>query len=398
LTSNGVLWLLLGWTLASLGWWLIAVFLVVRAGRRHLRLPAASAHEPIDERAITIFKPLASPLSDTELRVVCECLESFVADMDTNCEMLIGGQPAERKALEAFVADMRDQHPAAHVRLIIAAQPETSMHPKVARNQQLSHYARGELWLWSDADILIEAGTIRSLRADALDHEGLVTSPYIVKQRACTAEMLDALFVNLEFYPGVELLGTLNAVPGAFGAGMLFEASAFSDRLDWYELGSHLAEDYVMGQYLGPVKLGSARVVTVPCTPDWRSALLHYLRWQKTIRWCQPLSFAAQLVILPILGWLGWLLFDPGNAYAWRGLAFVLIMDTLAGAAIFRMLGCRLTMRELLVLPLWSLLRGLIWLACWLPWPVAWRGRRWWAPKLYDAAGTAVPCQKDSVK
>ena len=212
----------------------------------------------------------------------------------------------------------------------------------------------------------------------------MVTSPYVVDRVDRAADMLDALFVNLEFYPGVELLGRMNRLGGGFGAGMLFRAQRFRERIDWDELGSHLAEDFFLGSRLAPVRLGSTRLATAPSSRDWRGAVLHYLRWQKTNRWSQPAGFAAQVIVMPLLGWLGWLLIEPTASLAWLGTGIVVGTDSLAALVIGTLIGCRGALRHAWVLPLWSVLRAGGWLACWLPWPVVWRGRRWWSPRLYD--------------
>ncbi len=398
MSDFGPAWIPILWTVAGVGWWLIAILLVVRSNRGYANNSNGSGRGRVDDRRITIFKPLASPLGKEEFAIVRSCLESFVADMDANCELLIGGHPAERDKLEDLVVEMKRKYPDSEVRLIIEHQTDTAMNPKVVWNKPLSRHTTGDLWLWSDADIKIEPGAIASLRADLCGHPGVVTASYIVENPGKPADMLDVLFVNLEFYPGAELLGMLNALQGGFGSAMLFEAEAFQNKIDWHELGSHLAEDYVMGKALAPVKLGSVRVATVPASINWKGALLHYLRWHKTIRWCQPVSFASQIVILPVIGWFAWILMDPASSAAWLGLALVGVADTLAAVTINRLLGCMLGIRQVLTIPLWSLLRGFTWIACWFPWPIVWRRRFWWSPRFYDPITKQEPQQEAAMK
>jgi ceramide glucosyltransferase len=132
-------------------------------------------------------------------------------------------------------------------------------------------------------------------------------------------------------------------------------------------------------------------------TENWRGAILHYLRWQKTIRWCRPGSYAAQLIVLPVVGWLTWLILNPTSMVAWLGLLGIVALDTIAALAICRVLGCRIGLRRIYAVPLWSLIRGLSWVACWLPWPIVWRGRRWWSPLQRAAAGGEVLETKSQV-
>lgn len=369
------------WTAAGVLWWLVAIVLVARKNDGAVRSRSAAAD---DETRISIFKPIPSPLGEHELAIIGECLESFVADLDTNSELLIGGDEVDRERLELLVSRLRARYPQARIELLVEPLGATRMHPKVEWNSRLASLATGELWLWSDADIRVPPGTLRSLRADLDGHPGMVTSSYVIDRVHTAADVLDALFVNLEFYPGVQLLGRTGSVRGGFGAGMLFRAETFRERIDWRELGSYLAEDFVLGCRLAPVRLASTRLSTMPASASWRSALLHYLRWQKTIRWCQPGGFASQVVVIPVIGWLAWLVFEPTQILAWTGLGTVLLIEALAAVAINGLIGCAIRWRYAAVLPAWSILRGLTWMACWLPWPVAWRGRRWWSPRLYD--------------
>jgi ceramide glucosyltransferase len=192
--------------------------------------------------------------------------------------------------------------------------------------------------------------------------------------------MLDALYVNLEFYPGVLLLSGQKMLQFGLGSGMLFAAEDFKRRVDWDFLGGCLAEDFHLGGLLKPTQLGSMCLSTVPAAQGWSEALLHYLRWQKNIRWCRPGPYGAQIVVIPLLGWLAWLLVNPAQQSAWMGLLAVLIADAVAALSICRVVGCRIGWRQLHILPLWSFLRGLSWVACWFPWPIVWRGQKWWSP------------------
>ncbi len=384
--------LLGAWTVVGVLWWIGAAMLVARANARPARGGAIDA-----TTRISIFKPIPSPLGEREFALIRDCLESFVADLDAHSEMLIGADEPERERMEAFVAQMRTAHPDARIELLVEGLGDARMHPKVAWNRKLSRLATGELWLWSDADVRIPPGTLRSLRADIEAWPGIVTSPYVVARVDTAADMLDALFVNLELYPGAELLGRTNGLRGGFGAGMLFRSGRFRQQIDWEELGSYLAEDYVLGSRLAPVRLASMRLSTVPAPGNWGSALLHYLRWQKTIRWCQPGGFASQAVVMPVIGWFSWLLIEPAQTLAWLGFGAVLLADALAAAAICTLVGCRIGLRHAVVLPLWSMLRGFAWIACWLPWPVVWRGRYWWSPRLYDPDERS-PSRREALK
>ncbi len=368
-------WTLGIWTGLGAAWWAIAFLLVASANkhRKNLRTP--------DPRRLTVFKALAGPLDEREFARLSGCLESFVADLDDNSELLIGCHSPDESRLKNFVERMRLRYPEAEIKLTAHQAPNRcSANPKVSWMQILARHATGDLWFWSDADIKAPPGTLRSLRSDfAAGNARMVTSPYIIQGSTGPAGLLDTLFVNLEFYPGVVLLGRLNRIRFGFGSGMLFEAGEFRRRVDWGVLGGCLADDFHLGRRLQPVRLGSMRLTTMPASNDWLGALTHYLRWQKTIRWSSPGSFAAQVLVLPVLGWLAWLLLNPTQPFGWLGLMTVLAVDTVAALAICKALRCPVGWRNLPAIPLWTVIRGTTWTACWLPWPIVWRGRRWWS-------------------
>lgn len=368
--------LLVIWTVSALIWWLMAMGLVARA-RRQPENPKPRS----DSRSLTVFKALAGPLTASEFLHLSRCIETFVADLDAHSELIIGCHEIDQAHWQEFMASMHQVYPNAHLKLVPDPDPQRyAANPKISWMRTLAPHATGALWYWSDADIEAPPGTLQSLRADfASSNLQLITSPYTMQNVPSAAALLDALFVNLEFYPGVVLLDKLNAIKFGFGSGMLFKAETFRQRVDWDFLGSCLADDYHLGQLLQPVKLGSMRLTTTPAAQTWRGALLHYLRWQKTIRWNRPGGFAAQLLVLPVVGWLVAVFLMPTEAFIWWGLTMALLLDVVAAIVICRLLSCRIGIMRMPIIPLWSVIRGVTWLACWLPWPIVWRSRKWWS-------------------
>lgn len=368
--------LLVIWTLFALIWWLMAVGLVANVRKYPEKQKPQS-----DSRPLTIFKALAGPLTASEFLHLSRCIETFVVELDEHSELLIGCHEIDQARWQEFVQTMRQSYPAAGIKLLADPDPARyAANPKISWMQILAPHAIGELWYWSDADIEAPPGLLHSLRTDFVSSDAqLLTSAYTIRNVPSAAALLDALFVNLEFYPGVVLLGKLNAIEFGFGSGMLFNAETFRQRVDWKFLGSCLADDYHLGRMLQPAKLGSMRLTTTPAAETWHGALLHYLRWQKTIRWNRPGGFGAQLLVLPIVGWLVALSLMPTEMFVWWGLTVALALDVLAAIVICRLLGCRIGIMWIPIIPLWSVIRGLTWLACWLPWPIVWRKRKWWS-------------------
>jgi ceramide glucosyltransferase len=127
---------------------------------------------------------------------------------------------------------------------------------------------------------------------------------------------------------------------------MLFSRDSFLRKAGWDELGSSLSDDFMLGQVLQPVRLGSTTLETVADAADWPAAFAHYLRWKKTVCWCRPIGFAAQILILPLLGWIGFVAVHPANPRAWVGLIGMMQADVFFAFLICREVGCRINRRS----------------------------------------------------
>ena len=364
-----------------MGWWAVAVALVMRR-RAGIRRP------PVDDpRKLSIFKPLPSLAADDSPARLAAALESFVCQLDDRAELLLGIEEQDGPRWRAVLNGWLVQYPAAGVKVICVPRPAQFLSPKVSWFYTLARQATGDLWMWSDADMVLPAGGLRALRDEfAASGCALLTTPYIVRKVTQAAMLLEALFADVEFYPGVLACRQFGSVRFAMGAGMMFDAKMFREKVAWEKLGCRLADDNALGGTLSPVRVSDLTLETLAASARWRDAAQHYLRWHKTVRWCRPSGYAGELLIVPVLGWLGFAMVVPGSLTAWLGLAATMQMEVLAAWLLCRSAGCRIRGRHIPAVEVWSLLRALTWLACWLPWPVVFRSQKriWWG--LYRSA------------
>lgn len=367
--------ILIVWSVAGLAWWLIALYLVATHHQ-------ASSVESSQTESLSIFKPLPV-LGAKGLKVEAAGLESFLAQMDENTELLLGAHETDRVAVTAFVESMKQKYSTTRLQIIFRISNEDEGNPKIAWQKILAPHATGDLWLWSDADIVAPPDFLRRALAEFSQGKArLLTFPYAVSRIPASPALFDALFVNVEFLPGVLLLRRFGSVDFGLGAAMLFRREDFLRVTDWERLERSLADDFVLGQLLQPVCIGSVILTTAPEAGNWKTAIEHYLRWVKTIRWCRPSGYAAQIIILPTLGWLIFVCFHSASCWAWMGLVAMMQLDVFFAWMICCSAGCSLRLRHGLILEIWSLFRALSWLICWLPFPVFWRTKSWWSPQL----------------
>ena len=292
---------LLAWSALALAWWLIS-WRLVSTDAAALTSRDETQGEEASARTLTVFKPLA-PLGAEELDP--NGLESFLTQLDARSDMLLGAHEADRARIEPWIARMGREFPQAALRVIWRNEPDSVANPKIAWLKILAPDATGELWLWSDADIVAPPHFLRAARAEsATAGLRMLTWPYVIRDVVRPPAMLDALFVNAEFFPGVLLLRRLGTVDFGFGAAMLFARDEFERTVEWSQLGAALADDFVLGQKLQPVSIGRTVLSTRADVLTWRAALLHYLRWSKTVRWNRPGGTAGRLSSCP--RWVGW--------------------------------------------------------------------------------------------
>lgn len=374
-------YLLIGWSLVAFGWWLTALRLLA-IGRREKKSSNSGSR-----KSISVFKPLPPVRDEKERSALTATIQSFASQLSSRDELIIGMDAAEAGNWQPAVKLWREACPAAKIEVIAREVPRQCANPKVAWLQVLAPSAHGELWLWSDADVTASPGVLDAMAAQlAASGANAVTAPYAVRHLECPQGVLDALFVNVEFLPGVLLLGRSKHQDFAYGAATIFSAEIFRERGDWQKLGRALADDHKLGNLLQPVALGNQMVSTFTKPAGWFAACQHYYRWQKTIRWCRPGGFAALIVLMPTIGWLLAALVFRQNSFL-TGFAVVLAGEMLVALLACRIVGCRLPPSAWPGVLLWPFARVAAWLLVWLPLPVLWTGRKreWFAPQQNGA-------------
>ncbi|MBV9464322.1 MAG: glycosyltransferase family 21 [Verrucomicrobiae bacterium] len=364
---EGLLW---AWTGLAVSWRIIADLLVRSAS------PAVSMPDPSHLPSLTVFKPLpplAGASVSEELRL---SLESFLRQGRQGVEILIGVPEEDMETWAPLLNEWKEKY--LSLSLGVLGKCEGNLpNPKIDKLRRLARLAKGELWLWSDADIVAPEGFLDGLRREWLDRGCALTCPYVIRRNVSGAGWLDALFIDLEFFPGALLLARQPAVDFCFGAGTLFAASDFQERADWARLGSTLADDHQLGKEIGPVGISRWIVETWPERRGWRSAFEHFWRWQKTVLWVQPAGYAAQILIWPVLGWAAWALCRPHEPRAWIGWAAAVLAQSVIGALTLRRIGIGGgNLQSVAALPAWFALRPWAWALSWLPAPVRWTGAR----------------------
>src|ERR1051326_4932629 len=171
---------LIGWSLLAACWWVIAIWLVSHERNRSSRRREAAADvTPRNGPVVSVFKPIAALRGDAPSPQLIAALESFVSQMDESTEMLLGIEERDAAPWQPVLEQWRHKFPHAQLKPIVEPRPVQFLSPKVSWFHTLAEHASGELWMWSDSDIVAPPGLIDTMRRELTDGQaGMVTCPY----------------------------------------------------------------------------------------------------------------------------------------------------------------------------------------------------------------------------
>lgn len=343
------------------------------------RRPGGAALPPV-----TVIKPLKGGED-----ALYENLASFCRQ-DYPCWQIVFCLQCPEDPALAVVAKLKKDFPGVDMEIVVS-KDRIGYNPKVNNMANGYGYAKYDLLLMSDSDILVRPDFLRRMVAPFQDPGvGLVTAFYEATGSRCLWSHMEALSINAQFLPQA-LCAAAFGMRFAMGAAMMVRRKAFEATGGFHNLADHLADDFWLGESVREagwrLELTDAVVETVPHIDDGAEHFKHLMRWSRTIRICQPAGHAASLIQHGFsLLTLKCLLFGFDR----RSLALmagIWAAKSAASALLGRALGGRQPARALWLLPLAEWFSFAAWLGGWGSTRVLWRG------ELYDvqSKGRLVP-------
>ena len=322
---------------------------------------------------VTILKPLKG--SDCGLY---ENLTSFCDQDYPQLQLLFAVASPNDPAL-AVVARLRRDRPGLDIDVVVS-DGRLGCNPKINNITNAYPLAKHGLLLLSDSDIRVSPDFLRRCVAPMADPKvGLVTCFYRCAEAHGLWGALEELCVNAHFLPQALLAGAAG-LRFAMGAATLVRRPVFDRAGGFGALADHLADDFALGTMVERagyrIEFADVMVESVPPnTPRFSEIFRHQVRWQRTVRLCNPAGYCGSFLLhgfslatltLLIFGW------DPRLAALAAGLLFT---KALATAAIQRLGGQRQRLAALACLPLSEWLSFGAWLSGFAPGAVLWRGQ-----------------------
>ncbi|HEV3092499.1 MAG TPA: bacteriohopanetetrol glucosamine biosynthesis glycosyltransferase HpnI [Candidatus Cybelea sp.] len=279
--------------IAAIGYAALAFVCVRRFGRRASESNTAENLPPVS---------LLVPLHGEELGLE-ENLRAFALQDYPVCQLVLGVTQADDRALavaQRIVAALPDRDIAINV-----GEASGVPNPKIANVLSMMRLVRHKVLILADSDTRVNPAYVRTVTAPLQEpNVGVVTCLFAGVPDGTFSGKLAAMFMNEQFIPSVlvnhlfgpprHCLGPTNSVRSA----VLSEIGGFG------ALAPHLADDFMLGNYIAArgLRVVLSRYVVRTIVSDSSLAMLwnHELRWHRTIRGVQPAGYAGLFLTYPL--------------------------------------------------------------------------------------------------
>jgi len=347
--------------------------ILVACGIAYNLLAIAGALRFRRRNAIPDFKPPVSilkPVRGLDPHFY-EAIRSHAIQQYPRFELIFGAADPHDPAISG-IERLRTEFPNVPITVINTA--NDAPNGKVGSLEILARYARHEILLVNDGDILVAPDYLErviSLLRD--EHTGLITCLYRARASSI-ASKAEALGIATEFAPSVLVARLLSASGFALGATMAFRRSDLNAIGGFAAIREYLADDYQLGARIAglgrKVVLSDSVVETSLGAGTWLDVWKHQVRWSRTIRVSRPVGYFGYLVTQLTF----WCMVATGLGH-WRIALMGLIVRLIAAAMALKALGCTQLLRVVLV-PLRDLFGLTVWAAGMGGREVEWRGLR----------------------
>lgn len=308
---------------------------------------------------VSILKPLAGRDDDLEAN-----LESFARIDYPSFELLFGVASSEDPAYPVarrFIA----RHPRLEARIVLT-DPDAATNPKVAQLVGLEKVATGDVYVVSDSNVRVKPGYLWSLVGEMSDERvGMVTSLFSGTGERTVGAALENLQICAHTSPGLVALDAVSERPLTVGKSMAIRRRDLVRLGGFQPVGDVLAEDYVLGRrffaagVMHKTSFDAVENRNVGCTVS--RSLERHTRWSKMRRCINPVAFAVEPIMTPIVVATAGFAMAPDKVTAVMLGGTCLVQTAAAQVAVRALRGSWLPSRYI---PL-ELVRSYVMLFCW---------------------------------
>ena len=280
--------LLFGLTIVSAIYWLSAIVVTSRFGRR--RVPCRGFYPPV-----TVLKPLCG----TD-RSLYDNLRSFCEQDYPTFQVIFGVRDSGDPAIRVVRHLIRD-FPNCDLRLVVS---DRLLGPnlKVSNLSNLCRLAKYDTLILADSDMRVGPDYLSAVVAPLQDQKvGVVTCLYkgVAPARGVWSH-LGAMFINEWFFPSALVATRLGPLQHAFGATIACRRDTLASIGGFEALADYLADDYMLGRLVSRqglrIALSSYVVENVVVEKNLQALFFHELRWTRTFRTVRPVAYFLSFV------------------------------------------------------------------------------------------------------
>jgi ceramide glucosyltransferase len=232
-----------------------------------------------------------------------ENLRAFALQDYPACQLVLGVTRADDRAL-AIARHVAAAFPDRNIEINIGEVPGVP-NPKIANVLSMMRLVRHKVLILADSDTRVSPAYVRSVTAPL--HEpgvGVVTCLFAGVPDGTFAGKLAAMFMTEQFIPSVLVNRLFGPQRHCLGPTNALRLAALSAIGGFEALAPHLADDFMLGNYIAArgLRVVISRYVVRTIVTDSSFAMLwnHELRWHRTIRGVQPAGYAGMFLTYPL--------------------------------------------------------------------------------------------------
>jgi ceramide glucosyltransferase len=240
-----------------------------------------------------------------------ENLESFFAQDYPAYEIIFGARNSEDPAIQ-IVERLREKYPMVPVKVVFSGEPQ---HPnaKVCSLEKMIAVANTDYYVISDSDVHVQPDYLREITAPFADPKmGVVTCLYRGVPTGGLWSRLEALGMSVEMTAGAVAANTLEGMKFALGPTMVVRREALEQMGGIGTLADYCSDDFLLGNLIAEagwkVVLSHHVIDHVVLNRNFKSSILHQVRWMKSTRFSRPKGhFGTSVTFAMPFGLLGFI-------------------------------------------------------------------------------------------
>ena len=282
--------------IAAIGYTAVAILCSARFAR-HEKKAENTRHTGGHLPPVSVLVPLHGAEPGLE-----ENLRAFALQDYPVYQLVLGVARADDRAL-AIARSVAASLPDRNVEINVGG--VSARNPKIGNVLSMMRLVRHKVLILADSDTRVDPSYVRSVTASLREPGvGVATCLFAGVPDDTFSSKLGAMFMNEQFIPSVLVNKLFGSPRHCLGPTNALHASVLSAIGGFERLAPHLADDFMLGNYVTAkgLRVVISQYVVRTIVSDSSLSVLwnHELRWHRTIRGVQPAGYAGMFLTYPV--------------------------------------------------------------------------------------------------